>query len=76
MNKAFYSIKEFAEIVSLKPKTIWKAIRAGKISAFRIGNSRRSEYRIAASEIERLAEVNLEAIVNDMVEKRLRKKTI
>lgn len=71
MTQAFYSIKEFAEIVRLKPKTIWKAIRAGKISAFRIGNSRRSEYRIAASEIERLSTVNLQAVVDDLVAKKM-----
>jgi excisionase family DNA binding protein len=72
--KSFYSVKEFAEIVGMHHRTIWQAIKDGKISAFRIGNSKRSQYRIAASEIERLAKINLESIVNEMVEKRLKEK--
>jgi len=74
MDKSFYSIKEFAAIVRVHPKTIWRAIKAGKISAFRLGQGRRCEYRIAASEIDRLAEINLKSVVDDLVDKKIREK--
>lgn len=71
MTKPFYSIKEFAELLNLHPRTIYRAIKGGKVSAFRLSNNRRSEYRIAASEIERLSKINLEEVVESIVKIRL-----
>lgn len=50
----FLTIKEFAEHMKMHPATVRKAIREGKIFAARPGAGKRSRYRIAESELDRL----------------------
>ncbi len=50
----FLTVDEFAEKTRLCTKTIIKAIKAGKINAFRPGIGKRTPYRIPATELERL----------------------
>ena len=50
----FLTVEEFAAKVKLHPTTIRKAIRLGRIYAARIGAGKRTRYRIAESELERL----------------------
>jgi len=72
--KAYLTILEFAHEISAHPNTVRKMIKSGRISAFKLDGGRKSAYRIARSEITRMAVVDLEKIVNDMVEKRLKEK--
>lgn len=67
--KMFYSVSEFAKETRVSTKTIFRAIKKGRISAFRPG-SQNGKIRIPASEIERMAIANLEEIVQDMMEER------
>lgn len=67
----FLSIKEFAAKVGVHPMTIRRAIKRGRITAIKIGGNKYSCYRIAKSEIERIALFDLEEIVREMVEKRM-----
>ena len=71
--KEFYSIKEFAYILDVHPNTIRRAIKSGRISALRIGNQFRPIYRIARSEISRMAEFDLELILERILESRKEK---
>lgn len=50
----FLTVEEFAKKVKLHPGTIRKAIKDGKIFASRPGSGKRTRYRIAESELERL----------------------
>lgn len=68
MDKAFYSIKEFALKLSVSTDTIRRAIRKGRINAFRIGSSKKSSFRIAHSEIARLSKIELQDIVKKLIE--------
>lgn len=52
MEPEFYSIKEVACIFSVHPNTIYLAIRKGFLVAVRIGNGKRSPYRISKKSIE------------------------
>lgn len=52
MDAEFYSIKEAASIFSVHPNTIYKAIKKGFILAIRIGEGRRSPYRISKVHIQ------------------------
>lgn len=67
----FLSIKEFSAKVGAHPNTIRRAIKRGKLSAFKVGAGTRSHYRIAKTEIDRISLINLEDIVGKMVEKRM-----
>jgi len=48
------TVEEFAKKVKSSPHTIRKAIRTGKINAFRPGIGKKAPYRIPETEIERL----------------------
>lgn len=54
MNETYYSIKQFASIVGLCPRTIYRSIKAGKINAFRPGVGKKASYRIPETELGRL----------------------
>lgn len=65
--KEYLSIKEFAILICVHQNTVRRAIKNGKISAFRIGSGKRASYRIARCEINRVALVDLEEIVKRMI---------
>lgn len=73
MEKEFYSVREFALKLGVSPRTIWRAIKNGRINAFHVGSSARSSVRIAATEIARMAYVDLETFIEQKVQERLRK---
>jgi excisionase family DNA binding protein len=50
----FLTVKEFAERMKMNPLTIRLAIRRGEIYATKFTSGKRSRYRIAESELERL----------------------
>lgn len=50
----FLTVEEFADKVKMCPHTIRRAIRKGKINAFRPGIGIKGPYRIPESEIERI----------------------
>ncbi len=70
LEKEFLSVKEFAALVGVHYNTVIRAIRGGKLNAFRINDSRKSSYRIARSEIHRIALFDLEELVSKIVEEK------
>lgn len=50
----FLTVEEVADRFMVNPATIRKAIRMGKIYAFRPGAGKKSPYRISETEVERL----------------------
>ncbi len=50
----FLTVDEFAKKVKMCPHTIRKAIKKGKINAFRPGIGIKGPYRIPESEIDRI----------------------
>jgi hypothetical protein len=50
----YYKVEEFAKELEMSPESVRRAIRTGHIYAFRPGLGKRSGYRIAATELERL----------------------
>lgn len=70
-NSDFVSIKEFAAILGVHPDTIRRSIKRGRINAVRVGGGKRTVFRIPKSETNRMAIVDLEALISKEVEKRL-----
>lgn len=68
--KEFYSVKEFSALISVHYNTVIRAIKSGRLSAFRIGNGKKACYRIARSEIHRLALYDLEDLVSKIIEEK------
>lgn len=68
LNPAFYTVTEVAAFMRVSTKTILRAIKKGKITAFSIGTRTKKLYRIPASEINRVALFDLQEVVNKMVE--------
>ncbi len=67
----FLSIKEFAAKIGAHPNTIRRSIAKGRISACNIGSGSKKIYRIAKSEINRIALLDLKQIVDKMVSDKL-----
>lgn len=69
-NEPYLSIKEFANKLRVHPQTIRKNIKKGYIQAIKTGPGKRAAYRIANSELNRIALVNLEEVIERIMEKR------
>ena len=67
----FLSIKEFAAKVGVHANTIRRSIKSGKISAFKIGSGKRSSYRIAKTEVNRIAMFDMEEMIEKIIQKRM-----
>jgi len=59
MEQEFYSIKELAVIFAVNAMTIRRAIHKGFIPAIRVGDGRKSPYRISKRVVERIHQSEL-----------------
>lgn len=66
----FFTIKEFACKIGVHQNTVRRAIKSGRICAFKIGSGKRSAYRIAKAEINRIALFDMEEMIEKIIEKR------
>ena len=64
----FYSIKEFAKKLRVHQNTIRRMIKCARIHAFRLSSNKKSCYRIPHSEIGRIATVDFDNVISDMIE--------
>ena len=62
MEQEFYSIKELAVVFAVHHTTIRRAIKKGFIIAVRIGEGRKSPYRISKKSIEAIHIAMLKAL--------------
>lgn len=66
MDSQYFTVKEFAALVKVSPLSIRRAIKEGRISAIRIGSSKNAEYRIPATQIDRLLVLTEQELKKDM----------
>lgn len=66
----FLSVKEFAAKIHVHYNTVLRAIKCGKLNAFRIGIGKKCAYRIPSCEINRIALCDLEDLVSRIIEEK------
>lgn len=76
MENDFLTIKEFADKIKVHHHTVRRAIKSGRICAFKVGAGKRSTYRIAKTEINRIALLDMEEMIEKIIEKRKRLESI
>lgn len=54
----YYTVKEFANLLKVKPETIRRGIRSGNIIAVRIGDGKTSSLRIPRVQLDRMVRKN------------------
>jgi excisionase family DNA binding protein len=62
----YYSVKQFAEVLKVHPKTVWRGIKYGRIQAFRVGQGKTAAFRIPSSEANRMAMFDLNEFLKGM----------
>lgn len=67
IEEGYYSIKEFAVKLSVHSNTIRRAIKNGRIVAFKVGYGKKAAYRIAHSEISRMAIFDMRRLISEMI---------
>ena len=70
LEKEFLSVKEFAYLIGVHYNTVIRSIHSGRLSAFRIGAGKKACFRIARSEIHRIALYDLEFMVSKIIEEK------
>lgn len=71
MSAEFLSIKEFASLIKVHPNTVRRSIKKGKLNAFRVGEGCKAIYRIPLTEINRLAIMNMETVMNSLIDQKM-----
>ncbi len=66
------TVDEFADYIKVHPNTVRSMIRKGYLSSFKVGNGKTSSYRIAKSEVQRMAMMNLEEIIDKRVMEKIK----
>lgn len=62
MSKDFLTVYEFADELNLHYNTIYKAVRSGRIHAFRVSEGKKAAWRIPRTEITRLATLDFKLL--------------
>ena len=69
---AYLSISDFAKKLNVHHNTIRRAIKKGRIRAFRVSDEKKAAFRIPVSEIDRLALFDMKEMIDNLVEAKLK----
>lgn len=64
----FYSIVDFAKKLKVHPNTIRRAIKSGRICAFKLGTEKKSTYRIPHNEIDRIIIGDMRKLIKKLIQ--------
>lgn len=68
--KDFLSVKEFASYIGVHYNTVLRAVKKGKLYAFRISEGKRACYRIPKAEINRISLYDLDERILKIIEEK------
>lgn len=66
-DKEFLTVQEYALLLNIHPNTVRSSIKSGRLNAFKVGSGDKSIWRIPRSEINRMALVDLEKIIEKKI---------
>lgn len=70
MREEYLSIIEFSKKLHVHPNTIRRLIKKGRIQALKLCSGKKCTYRIAESEVGRIAMFDLEDMIEKIIENR------
>lgn len=73
MREEYLSIIEFAKKLHVHPNTIRRLIKKGRVQAVKLCTGKKCTYRIAESEVGRIAMFDLEDMIEKIIENREKK---
>ncbi len=68
----YLSAKEFASKIRVHYNTVLRAIKSGRLNAVRIGEGKKASFRIAKSEINRIAVCDMEEMITRIIEEKIK----
>lgn len=71
ISNEFLSVKEFSALIGVHYNTVIRAIKSGKLNAFRISPGKKATFRIPRSEIHRIALYDMEQLVSKIIEEKI-----
>lgn len=71
MTQEFFTVTEFANKLRIHENTVRKAIKNGRIQAFKVGDGSRSSYRIPNTEVQRLCELDMSKLIQKIVDEKM-----
>lgn len=72
--REFLTVQELSDKVRVHPNTIRRAIKDGRIQAFRVGIGSKSSYRIPNTEVQRLCELDMTKLIQKIMDEKLEEK--
>lgn len=70
----YLSIKQFAALIGIHVNTVRRLIKKGRLIAVSMGTEKKAHYRIARSELNRIAVIDLNVYIEKIVDDRLKGK--
>lgn len=67
----YLTVNEFAILLNIHRNTVLNMIKTTRISAIKLSFTRKSPFRIPVSEIHRIAEVDLQGTIKELMEKKV-----
>lgn len=68
IDRAFYTVKEFAYMLKVHPISVLKMIKRGQLQVLNVGTDKKKSYRIPITEVQRLTLFELRDIFSSLNE--------
>lgn len=74
MTKEYLTVEQFAGILKICPHTVYRAIKSGRLKAFRVGFGKKASWRISSYELERMEVFDAEEMIENIVQEKIKKR--
>ena len=74
MTKEYLTVEQFANIMKICSHTVYRAIKSGRLKAFRVGFGKKASWRISSYELERMEAFDAEEMIANIVQEKIKKR--